>query len=186
MIEMMIGISIFLFVVVFGITSLLNAFFLNQRSQGVRSVIDSLSYAVDDMARNIRVGYSYRCFSKSESVITEADLAIPTSCRNGFGIAFESSLGDPANPSDQWVYYFQNGKLFRSVSGMSGSIQMTPEEVTIDTNASNFSVLGAESSAEGDSQQPLVTIKLSGTITEASGVVPFALQTSISQRVNDE
>jgi hypothetical protein len=65
---------------------------------------------------------------------------------------------------------------------------MVSDEIFIDTvkfPESEFSVFGAEGVTKGDNQQPLVTIKLVGVIKYKNTTVPFHLQTSISQRVND-
>jgi hypothetical protein len=67
-------------------------------------------------------------------------------------------------------------------------VQLTPDEVSIDSSASSISVIGAEAAnpdGSGDHQQPFVSIKISGTITSKSIVTPFSLQTSVSQRVID-
>ncbi len=184
LIETMIAISIFLFVIVFGITTLLNAFFVNQRSQNVRSVVDSLSYIMDDISRNIRIGYNYKCLEKGQDFPSQDDLGKPVSCREGYGIAFESGGGDVNTNDDQWVYFLFKGKIFRSTTGLINPIQITPNEVTINSDTSSFAVLGAESfTTSNDKQQPFVIIRLAGTIVDKNGVLPFSLQTSVSQRV---
>ncbi|HNW71549.1 MAG TPA: type II secretion system protein [Candidatus Paceibacterota bacterium] len=184
MIETMVAISIFLIVVTIGAGALINAYAINQKSQNLRSVVDSLSFIVEDMSRNIRVGYNYKCFEKGYTVGQEY-IGIPSSCENGYGIAFEYSTGDTADNNDQWVYYIANGKLYRSTSGLSNYVQMNPDEVFIDSSKSNISILGAENTLQGDTQQPIVKINLVGTITVKKVVTPFAIQTSVSQRMND-
>jgi len=181
MIETMISIAIFLVVIIYGTASLLNAYSINRKSQDFRSILDSLSFVMEDMSRNIRTGSNYVCLTG------QTDLKSPTSCQEGSGIAFESSDGYFEDEGDQWVYLFSEETLFKStLSGAEGSyIQMIPDEVAIDSERSNFSVLGAESPLDGDKQQPLVTIKLVGTITSKNVTTPFSLQTSVSQRLND-
>jgi len=185
-IETMIAISLFLIIVTIGMGSLLNANLLHQKSQDMRSIMDSLSFIMEDMSRNLRTGYDYHC---SDNL---SDLSIPLSCENGGGvIAFESSDGDPEEASDQWVYKIaslDSGETYnisRSVSGGASEsfVQLNPEEVKIDS-ASSFTVTGAE---PGDNLQPFVTIKLIGTITSPKDnvVTPFSLQTSVSQRLLD-
>jgi hypothetical protein len=111
-------------------------------------------------------------------------LSIPRSCALGWAIAFEISEGDTSTYDDQWAYYISNdGKIFKSTDGANNFIQLTPNEVTIDT-ISSFSVLGAKS-PPSDTQQPLVLIKLIGSITTKNITTPFSLQTSISQRMLD-
>jgi len=58
-IETMIAVSIFLIVVTIGIGSLLNTTLLQSKSQDMRSIMDNLSFIMEDMSRNIRTGYNY-------------------------------------------------------------------------------------------------------------------------------
>lgn len=180
-IETMIAISIFLIVVVLGIGALLNAHLVNKKSQDMRSIMDSLSFSMEDMSRNIRTGYNYHCLKKWEDPFSSS-LDISLSCVNGYGIAFESSEGNPDLNTDQWVYYISGGKLYRSTNSGNGLVQMTPDEVILNNSTYNFSVIGAEST---DIQQPLVIIRLVGTITSGGNTTPFSLQTAVSQRLND-
>ncbi|MBI3888491.1 hypothetical protein HY311_01725 [Candidatus Nomurabacteria bacterium] len=175
--ETMIAISLFIVIVMAGMGALLNANLLSKKSQSMRSIMDNLSYVVEDMGRNLRTGYAYHCIADGNLTLTT-----PLSCASGGGISFKSSLGG------QWVYYIGTyaGKpgIFKSVDGGVTFVQMNPDEVTLSA-VSGFSVLGAEPPA-GDTQQPFVTIKLVGTITlNATTTTTFSLQTSVSQRVID-
>ena len=192
-IETMIAVSLFIIIVMAGTGALLNANLLHQKSQSMRSIIDNLSFMMEDMSRNLRTGTSYHCITGGDSLPT-ASVSATKSCASGWGIAFEASGGDPANNNDQWVYYIgtngvdSNIRIFKSVLGpssLSNFVQLTPDEVTIDSISSGFSVLGAEPPSAGDQQQPFVTIHLVGTITFKNVVTPFSLQTSVSERLID-
>jgi len=181
-IETMIAISLFLVIVTIGLGALLNANALHKRSQSTRSIMDNLSFIMEDMSRNIRTGSNYYCNSDL------ADVKFGYSSSNcpssNYAIAFESSNGDKGNYEDQWGYYIENdGSLRKTINGGISSLILTPSEIKID-NTSGFTVVGAESS---DTLQPLVTIRLSGTITDVSNgsLIPFSLQTSVSQRLLD-
>ena len=184
LIETMIALSIFLTVVVVGIGALLNASSVSQKSQNTRSILDSISYSMEDMSRNIRTGYSYHCLIDPGNI---ASIGAPKSCYGssgggGYGIAFESGVGDTTT-NDQWIYFVSNGKLYRSTTGnFDNAVQMTPDEVVISEDNYNFLVFGAE---EGDGQQPFVIIRLVGKIMYKGEEIPFSLQTSVSQRKND-
>ena len=185
LIETMIALTIFLIVVVIGVGALLNAYSVNRKSQDMRSIIDSLSFTMEDMSRNIRTGYNYHCLIKGDTV---SDIGTPLSCMtNGYGVAFEYSDGDTANDADQWVYYISSGKLFRSTTGLADSVQMTPDNVVLqaDDSTYNFSVLGSDKDSNNDKQQPFIIIRLVGTITSNGNSTPFSLQTTVSQRLND-
>ncbi|PIR68143.1 hypothetical protein COU49_02185 [Candidatus Nomurabacteria bacterium CG10_big_fil_rev_8_21_14_0_10_35_16] len=182
-IETMIAVSIFLVVIMYGMGSLLNANVLHRKSQDVRSILDNLNFVVEDISRNLRIGYNYQCFSGAD-ILSPGTLSVPKSCASGWGLAFESPEGDPEDYNDQWVYYVSNdGKVFKSTNGANSFIQLTPDEVVIDA-ISGFAVLGAEPPST-NTQQPLVLIKLVGSITTREVTTPFSLQTSISQRLLD-
>src|SRR3989338_4182250 len=190
-IETMIAVSLFLVIIMAGVGALLNANLLHQKSQSMRSIMDSLSFIMEDIGRSLRTGYGYRCLVVGEDTLPTASMSTPKSCVSGWGIAFESANGVPGDNNDQWIYYIgtngidSNIRIFKSTAGpasLSNFIQMTPDEVAIDSN-SFFSVLGAE--PPPDARQPFVTIKLIGTITFKNVVTPFSLQTSVSQRLID-
>jgi hypothetical protein len=185
-IETMIAISLFLVVVTMGINTLLNANVVHQKSQDIRSEIDNLSYIIDDISRNLRTGYNFHCFSLGD-ILPVPSASSPKSCSNGWGIAFETSTGSRSDNDDQWVYYIDSSKIFKSTRGpssLANFIQLTSDEIIIDS-VSGFSVLGAESQIGGDTQQPIAIIRLIGKITYKGVVTPFSLETTISQRLLD-
>jgi prepilin-type N-terminal cleavage/methylation domain-containing protein len=183
LIETMIAISLFLIVVMYGLGALLNANRLYRKSQDIRSLVDNLSFVVEDMSRNLRTGLNYQCFWAGHS-LTPATLGAPRSCPWGHAVAFEPAEGNLNTFSDQWVYYISgDGKIFKSTNGANNFIQMTPDEVSINS-ISGFSVLGAEA-YPGNTQQPLVVITLLGTITSQGVATPFSVQTSVSSRLVD-
>ena len=185
-IETMIAISVFLVVIMSGMAALLNANLVHQKSQNMRSIMDNLSFIMEDMGRNLRTGYSYHCIVAGDTLPTDK-VSAPKSCASGWGIAFEfADGGDPKDDNDQWVYYINSGKIFKSTQGpanLSNFFELTPEEVIIDP-VSGFSVIGAESVLT-NSEQPLATIRLIGKITYKGVDTPFSLQTSVSQRAID-
>lgn len=182
-IETMIAISIFLVVVMIGMTALLNANLIHQKSQNMRSIMDNLSFIMEDMSKNMRTGYNYHCILDINNL---SNLYNSLSCPNGGGlIAFESANGSSSNNSDQWVYRINNGDIEKSIDSGNSFIKLNIEgEVIIDPVASSFTVVGAEPSP-GDTQQPFVTIRLVGNITYRNVITPFSLQTSVSQRLID-
>jgi len=113
-IETMITISIFFIVVVIGMGAVLNANLLHNKSQNMRSIMDNLNFIMEDMSKNIRTGYNYRCYDASGSITNDSSIDVAKSCANtnGWGIAFKSSIGNT------WSYYVNNnGNIFRSTNG---------------------------------------------------------------------
>jgi prepilin-type N-terminal cleavage/methylation domain-containing protein len=195
LIETMIAVSLFVIVVMIGMGSLINANAIHRKSEDARSILDNLSFILEDMSRNLRTGYDYHCFVLGDT-ISSNDVLPAKSCANGFALAFEHSLGDPNDNTDQWVYYFlvdtnninnPIGRIWKSTQGgdVNTFIQLTTDEINIDLSKSGFAVLGAEAQSTGDTQQPLVGIRISGTINSRGNITPFSLQTSASQRLID-
>lgn len=186
-IETMIAISIFIIVVMTGMGSLLNANVIHQKAQDQRSIMDNLSFIMEDLSRNLRLGSKYYCVTGADPLSNVSIAKSSPSGANCWGIAFEPAGGSTSNPNDQWMYYIDsNGALFKSIQGpynsTSNYTQLTPEEVKINP-VSGFLVLGAE--APSDTQQPFVIIRLVGTITYKNVVTPFSLETSVTERTPD-
>jgi type II secretory pathway pseudopilin PulG len=181
-VETMIAVSIFLVITTAGMSALLQANVVHQKSQDMRSIMDSLSFTMEEMARNIRTGYNYRCINDGNY---STNITVTKSCSIGTGIALEYVFGDTASSEDQWVYKIESSNLSKSTESANPSswVQLNPPEVVLSA-ASGFSVLGAEP-APGDTQQPLVIIKLVGSITYKGVVSPFSLETAVSQRLVD-
>ena len=187
-IETMISVSIFLIVVMIGIDSLLNASLIYQKSRDQRSIMDNLTFIMEDISRNIRTGTDFRCISGVFNVSQVNNT--PQSCQNGGGaIVFENASGNPGIITDQWVYKIESTgidfNIWKSVNGAENFILLNPDEIKL-ASSSGFYVTGAESSLSGNKQQPLITIRLVGKITTKGKETPFALQTTVSQRVLDQ
>jgi hypothetical protein len=185
-IETMVAISLFLVVIMYGTTALLNANLLHKKSGDMRSIIDNLSFIMEDMSKNLRVGYDYRCFEVGNNMPLAGDqsFGVPQDCEDGWAIAFENSNdADQSDSTNQWVYFITDGKIYKSTNSTEDYVELTTPEVEILQDASGFSVIGSDSD---DDQQPFVIIKLNGRITLKNNVItPFSLQTSVSQRLID-
>ncbi len=192
-IETMIAISLFIVITTVGMTSLLNANLVYRKSQNMRSIIDNLNYVMEDMSKNMRTGSKFRCFRSGDSLNTTEAGGVSRSCPNGWALAFESPLGSASTSSDQWVYYLRLDtnvtpnvtRIYKSTNSMTDFFQVTSSEIEIDSDASSFSVLGAEPVSALDTQQPLITIRLVGNIRYKTVDTPFSLQTSVSSRYVD-
>ena len=188
-IETMISISLFLILIMTGMTSLLNANLVHKKSQGMRSEIDNLSFIMEDMSRNLRMGSMYHCISEAESFSGfQISKSSQNNSENCIGIAFEPNKGSTIDPNNQLVYFIDNdGVLWKSTQGPYNTFpinffKLTPDEVKIDYTKA-FLVLGAE--APPDKQQPLVIIKLVGNVVVSGVSSPFSLETIVSQRLLD-
>jgi type II secretory pathway pseudopilin PulG len=191
-IETMVAVSLFIVISMVGMGSLLNANLVYQKSRDMRSIVDSLNYVMEDMSRSIRTGYNYHCLSSGENIGVDPALITPQDCNAGWALSFFPAGIPEPTPNDQWFYYISNdvggSKIFKATGGPyyegTAFTQMTPDEVNINPVLSYFVVTGTQP-PNGDTRQPLVTIRLVGTITYQGVVSPFSLQTSVSQRLLD-
>jgi len=170
-IETMIAVSLFLVIVLYGITSLMNASLLQKKSESMRSMFDNLSFVMEEVSRNLRMGSAYDCLSYDEAGV---DL-LGYDCDLGSGISFKLE-------EDTWIYYISDGSLKKSTDGGTTFVSLTSPEVIISPD-SGFSVLGAE--IPMDKSQPLARITLEGKISTKELDTSFSLQTLISQRKLD-
>ncbi len=182
-IETMISVSLFTVIVTIALGSLLNANLLHRKSQNMRSILDNLSFTMEDMSRNLRVGYNYYCIPASLVFPSSGSTLSGSNCP---GIAFVPVSGG----SSEWAYEIvtaNGGSTYyirRSTDGGATWVQLTPDEINVNS-ISSFTIIGAEP-PPGNSRQPFVTIKLVGSITTSNGgTSPFSLQTSVSQRKID-
>ncbi|MCX6753268.1 MAG: prepilin-type N-terminal cleavage/methylation domain-containing protein [Candidatus Nomurabacteria bacterium] len=187
-IEVMISVALFSVIIIIGVGSLLNASNLHNKSAKVRSILDNLSFVMEDMSRNLRTGSDYSCEGGFD-------------CTDGKKLIFINHT--PGQSGEKWMYVFLTrddpsiGDLVKivrpsgtpntdfdailSAANTADLIPINPEEVQLDSS-SGFNVTGAD---PNDPVQPYVTIKLSGKILYKSEEIPFKLQTSISQRLID-
>lgn len=174
----MISVSLFLIVVLSGIGALVNANLLGHKSQNTRSIIDSLSFIMEDISKNLRTGEKYHCVDDDDYI----NINSKKNCvLGGKGIAFLDTFGD------KWIYKIEStrkdneGKsiydISKSTDGGVTFAQLNPNEVILESD-SIFIV-------RGENEQPSVTIRLVGKIIYKDVATPFSLQTSISQRFID-
>ncbi|MFN4181243.1 MAG: type II secretion system protein J [Candidatus Paceibacteria bacterium] len=185
LIETMIATSLFLVVMVVGVSTLINANSVSNRSDNERAVLDNVSFVLEEISRNLRTGSVYHCEVNGDPLSAPEQ---PKSCQLGYLIAFEDTRGDETNPLDQWVYKIDTGSsglvISKSIdSGVSWIELLSAPNLEIDT-ASGFSVIGAMSPPD-DTQQPFVVVRIAGRIIGKDGSTPFSVQTSVSQRLLD-
>lgn len=184
-IETMIATSLFLVVMVIGIGSLLNANAISHKNTDERAVLDSISFALEEMSRNLRTGYSYHCELNGDALLTPE---VPKSCDLGYLIAFEDTHGSVDDLNDQWVYKIDSGvnglTISKSIDSGTSWIELVDTPNLIIDSASGFLVLGAEPPPE-DTNQPFVIIKIAGEIIGKDDNTSFSLQTAVSQRLLD-
>lgn len=182
LIEMMISAGLFTIIILIGIGAVLTVTSVHKKNQKLRSVVDTISFAMEDMARNARLGSMYNCGGMGDCPPW------------GYEFSFEEVYGNQTpNDGDEFVYRMvqsQNGNYYtleKSEFGLTSAdsdfYQLLPREVEVDMDKSGFMVQG---SVAGDNIQPYVRIRLAGEIDYRGVKTPFVLETTISQRQIDQ
>lgn len=194
LVEVMISIGLFTVIMVIGIGAILGVNSTHRRTQAMRSVVDNLSFVMEDMARSMRLGDDFVCETSSVSALGQIDVANQATAdgENCKSIAFEPYWNYVLNDDTNQIAYFifepngSVGTIFKKTETMEWSDEMiaiTPAEIDIDTAKSGFWVSGA--SETGVPIQPKVTIVLVGTVRMGNAMSEFNLQTTVSQRLLD-
>ncbi len=177
-IEVMISLGLFIVIMIIGVGALINANNVHKKNQKIRSILDNLSFVMEDMSRNMRTGTEFNCSP-----------GFSPNCADGKSIKFTNNNVVPT--PELWQYDFVDA-LNPSYPGMgyiqkttpSGTNILNPDEVKFDGN-SGFIVIGAPLGS-ADHIQPYIIIKFSGFIYYKNELVtPFYLETAVSQRLID-
>lgn len=160
LIEMLVAVSLFTIVMTISIGSLLDMVSANRKAQAIQSVMNNLNVALDGMVRNARMGTNYHCGSGEH-------VSVKSSCPQGdTEFAFEAFDGDKDDTGDQWVYWVDNKRLYKSEKskGAGSAFAITAPEIEIDLFRVYVTGAGKSlSDAGGDTNQPKVVFVIQGT-----------------------
>lgn len=188
LIELMVSITIFSIVMLISVGALLSIIDANRKAQSLKSVMNNLNFALENMSRNIRVGTNYHC-KPYDGVIppsVPSNITTTSDCSGADGgvlFAYESSKGDRNNVNDQIVYRLNGTHIERSLDSGGTFTAITAPEV----NISNFRfyVVGSSPLTSGDTIQPRVIMTIQGFAGVGSNQTQFNVQASVSQRLID-
>jgi len=162
LIEMMVAISLFAIVMTVSVGALLSLVDANRKAQAMQSVMNNLNIALDGMVRNIRMGTAYHCGTKNET--NQTVLSTKADCPSGGDlIAFEAYGNSPTDISNQWVYWVENGRLYRSEDSRITKLPLTAPEVIIDSFKVYVTGAVGTLNTNGDTVQPKVLFSIQGT-----------------------
>jgi len=169
----MVAITIFTIVVTMGTAAVLNTNAVYRKATATRALLDNLSFVMEDMTRNLRLGSDYKCGTTGGNC-PSGDVIINFNDVNG-------------NPSGYLIGPDINDSTTNIISKYDPAISdfapISSPEFKIDISKSGFTVSGV---GVKDNAQPMVTIRLSGHIEIKGETTEFNLQTSVSQRELEE
>lgn len=173
LIETMVAVSIFAIVVTIGIASLLTLNTAYKSTRKDRGLIDGVSGAIEQMAREIKTGYQYACDPIDFTAIAPA---APDGECSTFGF-----IATGSGETHKVIYSLEGNviTLFADDGVQQNPIAVTPGEVIID----NLIFTLVENEIGGG--QPYVVIRIDGKTDATDEGSAFSLQTMVTQRFPD-
>lgn len=180
LLELIVAIGIFSIVMMIAVGALLSMLNANRKAQALKAVMNNVNFAVENMAKEIRVGTTYH------ADVTAGTVSAPRNGSNAFSFAFEESGGDNDDPNDQigfrLVQVDGKGVIERSDDGALPSSDwssITSPDVNIEVL--RFYTYGAD---PNDALQPRAVIVIKGTAMLSDGrQEEFNVQTTVTQRL---
>jgi len=180
LVELLVAVSLFVVVSTVSIMALITVKEANAKAQTKRNVLNNLNFAVENMARNLRVGTVYSC---NRSSLSPAEAPVGVDCINGEdNITFKDYLGDAV------TYSLDGGNkvILKKITGITNLSRTTPAlpitSPDVQINTLSFVVRDADVGG----LQPFAIIFVEGVAKPGTKLeTRFKVQTSASQRVLD-
>lgn len=164
LIEMLVSVALFSIVLTVTLGSIMTIADSNKKARSLMSVTNNLNFAVDSMVRSFKSGDSPgkvgECFSTFE-----VDYA-------------ETGSGDMEAQKRNVEYCFddEEGRIYKRIGDAATGTPLTSSDVKID-------YLQFDVSNTGPGSQPLLTIRMSGTVKVSEKISSsFSIHTNVSQR----
>lgn len=171
LIELIVSLALFSMVMVVAAGAYLLMINLNRQTQALSFGINDLSFALETMARSIRVGTTYTCGTARSG----------TNCTVRAG-------------NDKFQFKDQNGvtMAYQLIGtsiyqiGPSSSVSLTDSAI-VPVSSLSFYVTGVQANNSNDYLQPYVTIVAKGTVATGPGKQPqsFTIETGAVMRGPD-
>lgn len=177
LIELMVSLSVFAIVMVVSTGTLITLINANAKAQALNSAMTNLSFALDSMTREVRMGYKYYCYTSAGGTNDALPNASGTrDCTNEDAIAFKRERDDV-----HMGYRLQQGALEQKID--SGNwVPLTAKDVVIDTFLLTVDYTSSFN-ATGERNQPMINMILKGHVNNGLDTdTDFNIQTHIVQR----
>ena len=182
LVELMVSLSIFSIVMLISTSTLLIMIDANAKAQALYSASTNLSFALDSITREIRMGYGYHC----SSIVGDANQGVATGANDC------SSGGRYIAFSREWDSERIAYRLYEDNNGI-GRIEMNTETANAwspitsdDIDVDRFEIIVANTDTYNDNgniSQPFVDIMIQGkTNNGLDQATDFNIQSHIVQR----
>lgn len=182
LIELMVSLAIFSIVMTISVGTLLTLVDLNSKAQAIYSATTNLSFAIDSMTRELRMGYNYNCTTNNtiQSNGTKNDcLGTPT---GGQDLETSRKIFFTRSRDGVLIGYRLNGTTLEMKEGGDAWSPVTSSDVYI----TKF-LIEVENTAPyngaGNTKQPWITLRIEGYSKNGlEAKTSFNLQTRMLQR----
>ncbi len=181
LIELMVSLSVFSIIMVTSIGTLLTIVDANAKAQALYSATTNLSFALESVTREIRMGYNYYCFNSDNST-TQTLPTSPTTmdCATG-----RNAVGFYRERDDVHVGYRLNtdsNRIEQKVGNDNWKI-MTSPDVTITEFSLEVNNSEPYYQSRSDDDQPTIDMKVVGYVQNGLETdTDFNIQSRIIQR----
>jgi prepilin-type N-terminal cleavage/methylation domain-containing protein len=177
LVELMVSLTIFSIVMLISTGTLLILIDINAKAQAIYSATTNLTFALDNMTREIRTGYHYNCMLVTNPGPTDP-LPVQTNtndCPSGNYIAFTREK------DGSQVAYRLNGSKIESKRVGSSWLPLTSDDVVIDTF--QLVVSGTATQEANNTVQPTVEFLVKGHVNNGLDTdTDFVIQSRVVQR----
>jgi prepilin-type N-terminal cleavage/methylation domain-containing protein len=173
LVELLVAISVFAIVMTISIGAILNIVDTNKKAQSLKSVMNNLNFALENMTRNIKTGSEYSVSSPNCPAGSISEDGEPQDFASN-SLTFRTHDYDGLNSR-----YSLNGNIIE-YQDSGTTYPVTAEEITIELLC--FYVTGDESN---DRLQPQVNIVVKGYAGVDKTRSAFSLYTTVSKRLLD-
>ena len=167
LIELIVSVGLFAIVMLLVSGSYLMMISINRQTQSISTGIDNLSFALEAMTHDIRVGSGYTCPGGTTTCTVDASVGT-FSFKNESGVAVSYSLSGSA--------------ITKTTGGVASSLT---DASSVTVTSLIFYVTGAKTAAQGDLEQARATIAVSGIVSSGAGKPASVLKIELLvQRAN--
>lgn len=204
LIELLVSLSIFAIIVVASTGALLTLIDVNAKAQALYTATTNLSFALDTITREIRMGYYYYCATSNDSpsqelpdienTYTSDDYRDCVNPENMISFVRERDgwqLGYRYNTNTQTIEQKINEPGVTG-GGDTGWIPVTSADeiqitqFSVEVSDSEPYCLNQDCTSTGDNNQPTVQLRISGSVQNGMDTnTELHIQTNIIQRRND-
>ena len=177
LVEMLVAVGIFMSIMTIAITSLISIIDANKKTQLIKSTIDSVTFAIENISKDMRIGTDYKCMLSDSSFSNICPLTGSTAVRYTNGIGQEIT----------YRFSTESNQPIIKKTDINGGVDLISRDANVNINNMIFYVIGADHELDTKittKTQPRVIITASGLISvKGSTDTSFNLQATVSQRV---